>query len=350
MAALNLRTRLDSIPTPEESFAEMFGDSGETVLVKPLKISDLAPYPDQPFRPYSPDKLKLLAEDIRQNGILSPVIVRPMPPDMERRYDYYQILSGHNRVAAAQLLRMETVPAIIKEVDDDLARLILVNTNLNQRDELLPSEKAFAYRMQMDAMKHQGQRTDLTSGPLVEKLMVKNGAEHEDINFSSNGAKVHTVASIAETSNESAAQIKRYVRLTYLVKDLLDKVDTGNLPFRAGVDLSYLSEDEQMEVDAYLLETRRKISLEQAAALKRYSAELGPITRNDIETLFQEGKTERQPAIKFTQKNLFQLRQFLPKGAKNQEAIDYILEALKYYNLAQQMDRKVPLELPGFEP
>ncbi len=329
MAALNLRTRLDSIPTPEESFAEMFGNSGETVLVKPLKISDLAPYPDQPFRPYSPDKLKLLAEDIRQNGILSPVIVRPMPPDMERRYDYYQILSGHNRVAAAQLLRMETVPAIIKEVDDDLARLILVNTNLNQRDELLPSEKAFAYRMQMDAMKHQGQRTDLTSRPLVDKLntgdMIASGTDGE-------------------------RQVQRYIRLTYLVKDLLDKVDTGNLPFRAGVDLSYLSEDEQMEVDAYLLETRRKISLEQAAALKRYSAELGPITRNNIETLFQEGKTERQPAIKFTQRNLFQLRQFLPEGAKNQEAIDYILEALKYYNLAQQMDRKVPLELPGFEP
>ena len=129
----------------------------------------------------------------------------------------------------------------------------------------------------------------------------------------------------------------------------MDRVDTGDLPFRAGVDLSYLTEDEQAEVDAYLLETRRKMNLEQAAALKRYSAEFGSITRKDIETLFQEGKTERQPAIKFTQKNLFQMRQFLPKGAKNQEAVDYILEALKYYN-AQQMDRKVPLELPGFEP
>lgn len=328
MAALNLRTRLDSIPTPEESFAEMFGDSGDTVLVKPLRISDLVPYPDQPFRPYSPDKLKLLEEDIRQNGILSPIIVRPMPPDMEHRYDYYQILSGHNRVAAAQLLQMETVPAIVKTADDDLARLILVNTNLNQRDELFPSEKAFAYRMQMDAMKHQGQRTDLTSRPLVDKLntgdMIGSGTDGE-------------------------RQVQRYIRLTYLVKGLLDRVDTGDLPFRAGVDLSYLTEDEQAEVDAYLLETRRKMNLEQAAALKRYSAEFGSITRKDIETLFQEGKTERQPAIKFTQKNLFQMRQFLPKGAKNQEAVDYILEALKYYN-AQQMDRKVPLELPGFEP
>lgn len=251
-----------------------------------------------------------------------------MPPDMEHRYDYYQILSGHNRVAAAQLLQMETVPAIVKTADDDLARLILVNTNLNQRDELFPSEKAFAYRMQMDAMKHQGQRTDLTSRPLVDKLntgdMIGSGTDGE-------------------------RQVQRYIRLTYLVKGLLDRVDTGDLPFRAGVDLSYLTEDEQAEVDAYLLETRRKMNLEQAAALKRYSAEFGSITRKDIETLFQEGKTERQPAIKFTQKNLFQMRQFLPKGAKNQEAVDYILEALKYYN-AQQMDRKVPLELPGFEP
>lgn len=329
MAALNLRTRLDSIPTPEESFAEMFGDSGETVLVKQLKLNDLAPYPDQPFRPYSREKLELLAEDIQQNGILSPVIVRPMPPDMEHRYNYYQILSGHNRVAAAQLLQMETVPAIVKEADDDLAQLILVNTNLNQRDELLPSEKAFAYRMQMDAMKHiSGERTDLGS----------------------NGAKVHTTISVAETNNESAAQIKRYVRLTYLVKGLLDRVDAGDLPFRAGVDLSYLTEDEQAEVDAYLLETRRKMNLEQAAALKRYSAEFGSITRKDIETLFQEGKSQRQAGIKFTKQNLFQLRQFLPQGAQNQEAVAYILEALKYYNLAQQMDRRTPLEPPGFEP
>ena len=181
-----------------------------------------------------------------------------MPPDKECGYDHYQILAGHNRVSACTLLHLETVPSIVMEVNDDHAQLIMVNTNLNQRDELLPSEKAFAYWMQMDAMKHiSGERTDL----------------------SSIGAKVNTTKTMAENNSESAAQIKRYIRLTYLVQELLDRVDVGNLPFRAGVALSYLSEDEQYAVDAYMEETRRKISLDQAEALKRYSAEMGPVDK-----------------------------------------------------------------------
>ena len=204
-----------ALKTQDEIMADMFGDNNTGI--RELAIADLKPYPNQPFRPYSENKLAELTEDIKMNGIISPVIVRKMKPDETSVYEYYQILAGHNRVRAGELAGLEKVPCIVKtDISDEQAQLIMVNTNLNQRDELLPSEKAFAYKMQMDAMKQQGTRND----------------------FVHNVHKVDNLQEMGVANNESRRNISYYIRLTYLTSDLLQMVDEKILPFRAGVALS----------------------------------------------------------------------------------------------------------------
>lgn len=209
-----------------------------------LPIDRLMPYPDQPFRAYAPDKLHELADDIKDNGILSPVIVRPLNGD-------YQILSGHNRVAAAKMAGLTDIPCIVKIVNNDEAMLILVNTNLNQRQELLPSEKAHAYKMRMDALNRQGKRTDLTSYP--------------------EGTKLDTAAEIAE--NESRVNVYRYLRLNQLHETLLEKVDSGQLQFKAAVQLSYLTEEQQEDLLSVMQTKHIQFDEKKAERLKAAAKE-----------------------------------------------------------------------------
>lgn len=311
---LNLGTRLQNIPTPEDSYNGLFGVSGSVNRIQELRISDLHPYPDQPFRPYSECKLKELAADIKENGLQSPIIVRKMQADTVCAYSYYQILAGHNRANACKLLNMETVPAIVREVDDVAAQLIMVNTNLNQRDELLPSEKAFAYRIQMEAKKvKSGERTDLVH----------------------NVHKVDTMDEIAVTNEESRRNIAYYIRLTYLVMELLDLVDDGRLPFRAGVALSYLSKDEQLIVDAYLSEKHIKLTVEQAEDIKRYSTQMSPITYAQLDRLFCHSTPASPPptelkTIKFGKRDVARMADYIPVADKK-KAADYVIKALKFY-------------------
>lgn len=207
----------------------------------------------QPFRMYDSEKLRELADNIRQNGVLSPITVRPLEGT-----DKYQILAGHNRRAAAELAGLDTVPCIVRYVDDERAQLILVDTNLNQREKILPSEKAFAYKMRMDAMKRQGQRTDLTSDPMGRKL---DGKE--------------TAYIIGEHSGDSQTQVRRYIRLTFLVPKLLEYVDEGRIAVRAGVELSFLDGVAQKTVGAVLADRGDlSPSIEQAKQLRKLFAEL----------------------------------------------------------------------------
>lgn len=226
-----------------------------------LPIDRLIPYPNQPFRAYTRDKLLELADDVKSNGILSPVLVRPFAGD-------YQILSGHNRVAAAKLAELLEVPCIVKIVNDDEAMLILVNTNLNQRQELLPSEKARAYQMRMDALKRQGKRTDLTLSP-------------EETKFDS-------ATEVAEY--ESRANVFRYLRLNQLAPAMVDKVDSGALQFKAAVQLSYLSENHQRELSDLLNKKSLRFDEKKAEQLRivaKYSDE--PIEKL-ISDMFVSGK------------------------------------------------------------
>lgn len=218
---------------------------------KLIPISQLTAFPKQPFRPYTPEKLAELAEDIAEHGVISPVFLRPHSGS-------YQILSGHNRVAAAKLAGLTEVPAIVQDVDDKTAVKIMVNSNLLQRQELLPSEKAWAYRLRLEAMKRQGARTDLTCAQVAHKSDKKRA---RDI--------------LAEQEGESRDQIRRYIRLTYLIPPLLELVDAEKIPFTAGVSLSYLVEGKQQAVWGVMLShSIGRVSRAQAEELRTFAEEL----------------------------------------------------------------------------
>ena len=230
-------------PGVNEYFKSMFGANQNDI--QHIELYQLVPFEGQPFKPYSDEKLQELADDITENGILSPLLVRPYG-------NTYQIMAGHNRANAAALAGLDTVPCIVKDVDDDTAVSIMLTTNLNQRDELLPSEKAFAYKMQLDTIKHQGQRRDLTSAPLEPNLSRSNEM-------------------VAKSVGESRANVQRYIRLTYLLPALLDMVDNKQVPFRAGVSLSYLKDEAQQLLQSFMNEHKlESVSLEQADRIKSF--------------------------------------------------------------------------------
>lgn len=294
----NLKNHLDGAE-PEQAETEQQADSG----IQQLPVAKLIPFEGQPFRPYPIEKLRELAEDIKDNGILSPIIVRPY-------VGRYQILAGHNRTSAAKLIGLDTVPCIIKEVDDNTARLIVVNTNLNQREELLPSEKAFAYKMQLEAMKCQGKRTDLTSDPMDRKL--------------------ETAENIAQSNSVSGAQVRRFVRLTYLVKPLLDMTDEKLLPFRVAVNLSFLKENEQTLLHEFLTAHRKKVDLDQSELLKMHSKD-GTFGYKALDEVFTKQPVDKPAKKKKVQISYRKLERYIQPDTSPEQAEDYILMALEFY-------------------
>lgn len=270
--------------------------------IKQLNISLLDPFVGQPFRPYTQEKLKELAEDIKQNGILSPVIVRPIEGGR------YQILAGHNRTNAAELAGLDVIPCIVKECDDDLAKLIVVNTNLNQRQELLPSEKAYAYKMQLEAIKHQGQATSRQVG---EKLL---------------SAEI-----IAQSNNESTRQIQRYIRLTYLTENLLSMVDNGLFAFMTGVNLSYLTENNQKVLYTYIVKNHKAIKLEQAEALRQLNSD-GDFSPQILHLFFNPPKVEKKKASYAFKTNV--IKNYIPdfENLSDLQINDYLIKALEHYS------------------
>ena len=253
---------------PNDAFSMMLGMTGQGEQITLIAVDQLTEYPNQPFKPYTEIKLKELADDIAENGILSPIRVRP-------HNGAYQILAGHNRRNAAILAGLDKVPCIVKDSDDDSAALIVVNTNLNQREELLPSEKAFAYKMQMEALNQQGKRTDLTSGTMCRKL---NSAEK-----------------IKASAGESERNIRNYIRLTHLSSPLLKMVDEKFIPFRSGVNLSYLQNDEQCKLQDFMEENDIQcVSLKQSEALKALPA----LTDDTLKEIFGLTRQSANPAVK----------------------------------------------------
>lgn len=260
-----MKPKIELKKIPQEMFddLQLVADTTKNNIEK-IPLNLLIPYGKQPFKPYIKTKLNELAEDIKQNGVLSPIIVRPIIGGK------FQILAGHNRVNASKLAGITNIPAIIKEVDDRTATLIMLNTNLNQRDELLPSEKAFAYKMQMEAMKNAG-----TIGP--------------------------SISQIAENNKTNRKEIYRYIRLTYLDYYLLEMVDKKEIPFRSGVALSYLNEENQNEVLDYLdMRDIKTITLEQAEQIKGYKDT--ELNFDILDLIFGKVKTEKKekvPVFKF---------------------------------------------------
>ncbi len=282
----NLKNHLDGT---EEQAETGQADNG----IQQLPVAKLIPFEGQPFRPYPIEKLRELAEDIKDNGILSPIIVRPY-------VGRYQILAGHNRTSAAKLIGLDTVPCIIKEVDDNTARLIVVNTNLNQREELLPSEKAFAYKMQVEALKAAG-----TNGPSVSEA--------------------------AEQNSTNRKEVYRYIRLTYLIKPLLDMTDEKVLPFRVAVNLSYLKEGEQSRLHEYITVYRKAISLDQSELLKMHSKD-GSFVYAALDEVFTKQPAEDKPAKKKkVQISYRKLERYIQPDTSPEQAEEYILAALEFY-------------------
>lgn len=268
-----------------------------------LEISQLDDFPEEqhPFRPYTQERLEALRQDIIERGIIQPLIVRPLA-------GRYQIISGHNRRTAARNAGYTALPCIIRQLDDDEALLQMISTNLQQRQDLYPSEKAFAYKMQLDALKHQGARTDLTS---------PHGA-----------AKFRSDDAVAEADGISGDTVRRYIRLTYLIPSLLDMVDEKKLGFTIGETLSYLSAESQQIVDNFFF-TEQHLGIDQRAADKlRELEEAGELTDDRLrESLFgAPAKPPRKIRVEYKT-----IRKYFKADTTEKEIQETIQAALKFY-------------------
>ena len=273
-----------------------------------MPLSDLHPFEGHPFKVLDDELMEQTVESIKQIGVVSPLIVRPDPEGG------FEILSGHRRLHAAQLAGLETVPVIVKEMDDDAAIIFMVDSNL-QRERVLPSEKAFAYKMRLEAMNRQGQRLDLTSTPMVSK-----SRSNEEL---------------ADKVGESREQIRRYIRLTNLIPELLDMVDNSvlkeagklQMALRPAVELSYLSEAEQTALLEVMEGEIRTPSHAQAIKMREIS-EQGKLNPDVILSIMQEEKPNQVEQFKMPKARI---AKFFPAGTPAQKMEDTIVKALELY-------------------
>lgn len=259
----------------------------------------------QPFRPYSQEDMEALRRDIVANGVIQPLIVRP------RGEHRYEIISGHNRRTAARAAGYTVVPCLVRQLGDDEAIVQMISTNLQQRKELLPSEKAFAYRFQLEAMKRQGKRTDLTSGQLGQKLQ-----KHSSVDI------------LAEQVDESRKQVQRYVRLTYLLPSLLELVDEKRMGLTVGVTLSFLCREAQAAVETYCFQEHSVyISQDLADRLREADASGKRLTPELLDELVRpSGKNLQKVTLP-----LKAVQRYFPEGVTQEEVERTVQQALKLY-------------------
>ena len=306
-SAAGLLTSVDSMFTTQEE-----RDNAQRSYVTDLPIAEISDFPDHPFKVRMDESMTEMVESVKERGVLSPVLVRPMPDGG------YQMVSGHRRKMAVELAELPTVPCIVRELTDDEAVIVMVDSNL-QREKVLPSERAFAYKMKLDAMKRQGQRTDLTSANDLQKL-VQGQTSRESI------------AKKAGTSHET---IRLYIRLTNLIPELLDMVDNSvlkekdklQMALRPAVELSYLTEAEQKD----LLETMtvEDCTPSHAQAIKmRDFSEKGKLNADVILSIMQEEKPNQVEQFKIPRNRI---DKFFPAGTPAQKIEDTIVKALEMY-------------------
>ena len=272
-----------------------------------MPLSDLHPFEGHPFKVLDDELMEQTVESIKQIGVVSPLIVRPDPEGG------FEILSGHRRLHAAQLAGLETVPVIVKEMDDDAAIIFMVGSNL-QRENILPSERAFSYKMKLEAMKHQGQRGDLTSDQV--------------------GQKSWAVNQLADDANESKTQVQRFIRLTNLIPEILDMVDEKKIAFNPAVELSYLKPSEQKEFLEAMDYAQASPSLSQAQRLKKLSQE-GGCTLDAMCEVMNEIKKDELDHV--TIKNEV-LRKYFPKSYTPKQMQDTIIRLLEKWQRSKQRD------------
>ena len=291
---------LDDIFSTEESRQEE-----QREQVRQIPIGELFPFKNHPFKVLDDDSMSDTVESVKQYGVLSPLIARPRPKGG------YEIISGHRRQHAAELAGLETLPVIVRQMDDDAAIILMVDSNL-QREHILPSERAFAYKMKLDAMKNQGTRSDLTSTQVVSKLRSneKLGAEN----------------------NQSRETVRRFIRLTNLIPELLDMVDNKTVSFNPAVELSYLSPEQQQEVIRAMDDTQNFPSVSQAKRIKKLAQD-GTFTTETIVAIMGEEKKSELDTV--TIKN-DTLRKYFPRSYTPKQMEDTIIKLLEQWQKKRQ--------------
>ena len=296
-----------------KSYDDLFKtDEGrKTEEIVPIKLSELKPFEEQPFKVLDNDEMNELVESIKENGVLSPIVVRPHPEGG------YEILSGHRRAKACEKAGITEVPVVIKDLDDDTAVILLVDSNL-QREHILPSEKAFAYQMKLEAMKRKAGRPSKENGAQL-------GNHFE-------GKK--SVEIMAETSTDSRNQIQRFIRLTELIDPILEMVDNKQIAMNAAVELSYLGTKEQVDVKKAMESEDGPPSIEQAKKIRRFYDE-GRLNPDVILSIMQE---EKEDKVKITLRD-DKLKKYFPKGYSKQQMEDTIIKLLEKWHRKQEMER-----------
>ena len=281
---------------------------------KNILIEKLHAFENHPYKVQDNEEMERLSESIREHGVLSPIIVRPK----ENTEDEYEIISGHRRVMASQKAGIAEIPALIVSLDRDAAAIVLVDSNLH-REHILPSEKAFAYKMKADAMAHQGWRSDLTSGQVVPKSDDKR-----------------TTAIIGEDVGDSYKTVQRYIRLTNLIPEILEYVDEGRISFTPAVELSYLNEVEQQDLLEQIEENDCTPSLSQACRFKKISQAEG-LTPEVIAEIMSEDKANQKERIKIPTEKL---RKYFPKNYTVQQIEDEIIRLCEKNYRNKQKDAR----------
>ena len=293
----------DDIFSTEESRQEQ-----QREQVQQIPIGELFPFKDHPFKVLDDESMQRTVESVEQYGVLSPLIARPRPEGG------YEIISGHRRQHAAQLAGLDALPVIVRQMDDDAAVLLMVDSNL-QRENILPSERAFAYKMKLEALKNQGARSDLTCGQIGHKL---NGAKARDI--------------VADESGDNARNVQRFIRLTSLIPELLDMVDEKKIAFNPAVELSYLDESQQRDFLEAMNDTQNAPSLSQAQRLKRLAQE-GHFSYDVAFAVMGEEKKGELDKVVIKNDTL---RKYFPRSYTPKQMEDTIIKLLDQWQRKQQ--------------
>lgn len=280
--------------------------------IQPVKISELKPFEQQPFKVLLDDSMDELVESIKQSGVLSPVIVRP------HKDGGYEILSGHRRVKACEIAGITEIPVVVKNLDDDTATILLVDSNL-QRENILPSEKAYAYQLKLEAMKRKAGRPPKENSCQIGTDLI--GVRSDDI--------------IAENSSDSARSIQRYIRLTNLIDPLLEKVDNKEMALNAAVEISYLGSKEQSEVLESMKKEESAPSIAQAVKIRRFSQD-GKLNSDVIDSIMQEQKPEK---IKITLGE-DKLRKYFPESFTAQQIENTVMKLIENWYRKRQQNRE----------
>ncbi|MDI2941863.1 ParB/RepB/Spo0J family partition protein [Clostridioides difficile] len=279
--------------------------------IRDIPISEIDEFPDHPFKVFIDEDMGQLVESIRRNGVMTPATVRL------KEDGRYELISGHRRKKACELAGLETLKCEVKDLSRDEAIIVMVESNL-QRSTILPSEKAFAYKMRLEAMKRQGERTDLTSAPMVQKLTSRE--------------------KIAEKSGDSHEQVRRFIRLTELVPEILQMVDDRQIAFRPAVEISYLPEEQQYTLLEAMEYSDATPSLAQAIKMKKFMQD-DKLTDEVIQSIMEEEKPNQREKPAFRDERITKL---IPKSVPRGQESDFVVKALEFYNrhLQRSKDRE----------